>query len=840
MQSKHYLARDLPSSLQGLATLATDLRWSWNHGADELWQTVDPELWEASANPWLILESISDQRLRELANDKSFLSALEQQLSSREEHFATETWFSSVYDGKFTGQIAYFCMEFGLSEALPIYSGGLGVLAGDYMKTACDLDVPIIGVGLLYQQGYFRQVMNGNGEQIEFFPYNDPTMLPVIPLRDDKGAWLNITIDLPGRPLRLRTWHGQVGRRTLLLLDTNDPLNEPGDRAITSELYGGSSEKRLQQEIVLGIGGWRLLETLGMNCPVCHLNEGHAAFALLERARYFMQANGVTFQQALRATRAGNLFTTHTPVEAGFDQFSPDLFNLYFRDYASDLDVDVKELLALGRVDTHRQDSPFNMAYLAIHGSGAINGVSRLHGAVSRRLFQPLFPHWPQYQVPVGHVTNGVHVPSWDSIDADTLWTEACGKDRWRGSLNTNEEELRKLPDEELWRLRTQCRTQMITFIRQRLKRQHRGRGAAQSLIQACNELLDPDVLTLGFARRFAEYKRTNLLLHDPERLIRLLTNRDRPVQLVIAGKAHPQDAKGKQLLHEWQQFIARPEVRGRVVFVQDYDLGVAEQLTQGVDVWINTPRRPWEASGTSGMKVLVNGGLNLSELDGWWAEAYTPNVGWALGDQQEHNDIARWDAFEAEKLYQILEQQVIPCFYERNHKGLPHGWVDRMRESMALLTMQYSTNRMLREYTQSYYVPLADAYHSRIASDSKIAIDIQQWYTQLTQHWQRIHFGNVMSQETNGQHHFQVQVYLDDIDPEAIQVELYADATEDTEFVIQPLERGELLSGTSNAYIFEGSVSTERSAADYTPRIVPVHAEASVPLEANFILWYH
>jgi starch phosphorylase len=431
-------------------------------------------------------------------------------------------------------------------------------------------------------------------------------------------------------------------------------------------------------------------------------------------------------------------------------------------------------------------------------------------------------------------------VPSWDSIDADTLWTEACGKDRWRGSLNTNEEELRKLPDEALWRLRTLCRTQMITFIRQRLKRQHRGRGAAQSLIQACNELLDPDVLTLGFARRFAEYKRTNLLLHDPERLIRLLTNRDRPVQLVIAGKAHPQDAKGKQLLHEWQQFIARPEVRGRVVFVQDYDLGVAEQLTQGVDVWINTPRRPWEASGTSGMKVLVNGGLNLSELDGWWAEAYTPNVGWALGDQQEHNDIARWDAFEAEKLYQILEQQVIPCFYERNHKGLPHGWVDRMRESMALLTMQYSTNRMLREYTQSYYVPLADAYHSRIASDSKIAIDIQQWYTQLTQHWQRIHFGNVMSQETNGQHHFQVQVYLDDIDPEAIQVELYADATEDTEFVIQPLERGELLSGTSNAYIFEGSVSTERSAADYTPRIVPVHAEASVPLEANFILWYH
>ncbi len=839
MQSKHYLARTMPESLQGLATLATDLRWSWNHGADELWQSVDPELWNATANPWLILESISDQRLRELANDKSFLSALEQQLTAREEHFSAETWFSSEYDDKFKGQIAYFCMEFGISEALPIYSGGLGVLAGDYLKTGCDLDVPLIGVGLLYQQGYFHQVLNGHGEQIEFFPYNDPTMLPVIPLRDDKGAWLRITIDLPGRPLRLRPWYGQVGRRTLLLLDTNDPLNEPGDRGITSELYGGSSEKRLQQEIVLGIGGWRLLETLRMNCPVCHLNEGHAAFALLERARYYMQTNGISFQQALRATRAGNLFTTHTPVEAGFDQFAPELFRLYFRDYASDLGVDVKELLALGRDNTDCPDAPFNMAYLAIHGSGAINGVSQLHGAVSRRLFQSLFPHWPPHQVPVGHVTNGVHVPSWDSIAADTLWTEACGKDRWRGALNTNEEQLRKLPDETLWNLRTQCRQQMIDFIRQRLIRQHRGRGAKEALIRACNEILDPDVLTLGFARRFAEYKRTNLLLYEPERLIRLLTNRDRPVQLVIAGKAHPQDVKGKQLLHAWQQFIARPEVRSHVVFVQDYDLGVAEQLTQGVDVWINTPRRPWEASGTSGMKVLVNGGLNLSELDGWWAEAYTQEVGWALGDDNEHNDIARWDAAEAEKLYRILEQDVIPCFYRRNHKGLPHDWVNRMRESMALLTMQYSTNRMLREYMQKYYAPLADACHRRMADDNAIAVDIQQWHAHLAQHWPRIHFGNVMSQETNGQHHFEVQVYLDDIRPEAIQVELYADATMETGSLSQPLKRGESLSGARNAYLYQGSVSANRPTTDYTPRIIPAHPEASIPLEANYILWY-
>jgi len=839
MQSKHYLPRAVPEPLQGLATLATDLRWSWNHGADELWQIVDPELWEATANPWLILESVSDQRLHELANDKPFLSALEQQLTARDEHFASETWFSSEYDDRFTGQIAYFSMEFGLSEALPIYSGGLGVLAGDYLKTACDLDVPLVGIGLLYQQGYFRQVLNANGEQIEFFPYNDPTMLPVVPLRDDKGAWVRITIDLPGRPLRLRTWYGQVGRRNLLLLDSNDPLNEPGDRGITSELYGGGTEMRLQQEIVLGIGGWRLLETLGINCPVCHLNEGHAAFALLERARYFMQTNNQPLQMALCATRAGNLFTTHTPVEAGFDQFSPDLFSLYFRDYATELGIDIKDLLALGRVAAAQQDAPFNMAYLAIRGSGAINGVSQLHGTVSRRIFQPLFPHWPQHEVPVGHVTNGVHVPSWDSITADSLWTEACGKSRWCGTLETLETDLRKLPDDALWHLRSQCRQQMISFIRQRLRRQHRGRGATREWIQECCELLDPDVLTLGFARRFAEYKRTNLLLHDSARLVRLLTNRDRPVQLVIAGKAHPQDAKGKQMLRDWQQFIMRPEVKGRVVFVEDYDLVVAEKLTQGVDVWINTPRRPWEASGTSGMKVLVNGGLNLSELDGWWAEAYSPEVGWALGDRQEHDADEQWDAAEAQQLYHLLEQEVIPCFYQRNDKGLPHGWVDRMRESMARLTTQYSTNRMLREYMQNYYEPLFEAYRRRIASNNAIATDIQQWHAHLAHHWQRIHFGSVTSQRIDEHHHFQVQVYLDELRPEAARVELYADATATEESVVQPLERSDLLSGTTNAYIYQGSVSATRPASDYTPRIVPMHAEAVVPLEANFILWY-
>ena len=710
MHISHYLPRSLP----GLATLALDLRWSWHHGTDTLWRAVDPELWDATGNPWLILESVSDQRLTELAQDRPFLSSLQQQLAARDEHMRAETWFTPRSEWMSSSHIAYFSMEFGLSESLPIYSGGLGVLAGDYLKTACDLGVPLVGVGLLYQQGYFRQVLNSAGEQLEFYPYNDPTMLPVVPLRDDQGEWVHINIDLPGRTLRLRTWHAQVGRRSLLLLDSNDPLNYPGDRGITSELYGGGPEMRLQQELVLGVGGWRLLERLGIDCPVCHLNEGHAAFAILERARQHMGRSGCSFQVALRATRAGNLFTTHTPVEAGFDRFAPELFALYFRDFAERLAVGLDELLALGRGNPGDVEESFNMAYLAVRGAGAVNGVSRLHGEVSRGIFQPLFPHWPKHEVPVGHVTNGVHVPSWDSAAADTLWTKACGQSRWLGALDTLETDLRDLDDEALWRFRCESRARLIGFLTDRLVRQHCGRGAAMAQVQECTAPLDPDVLTLGFARRFAEYKRTNLLLQDPGRLVNILNNRDRPVQLVIAGKAHPQDREGKRLLREWQEFLARPEVRGRVVFVEDYDLVVASELTQGGDVWINTPRRPWEASGTSGMKVLVNGGLNLSELDGWWAEAYSPEVGWALGDGREHDDIQAWDRAEAEQLYSLLEEHVIPCFYRRNEQGLPTEWVARMRESMASLTPQFSSNRMLREYVDSYYLPLASAYQRR------------------------------------------------------------------------------------------------------------------------------
>ena len=440
--------------------------------------------------------------------------------------------------------------------------------------------------------------------------------------------------------------------------------------------------------------------------------------------------------------------------------------------------------------------------------------------------------------MPVGYITNGIHVPSWDSPESDALWTEACGKSRWRGALETVEADLREQSDATLWRFRSRGRQRLVAWLRHRLVHQYRGRGSEESRSREYADALEPDALTLGFARRFAEYKRPNLLLHDPQRLVRLLTNRDRPVQLVIAGKAHPRDNIGKQMLQQWQQFLEQNSLWQQVVFVEDYDLHVAARLTQGVDVWINTPRRPWEASGTSGMKVLVNGGLNLSELDGWWAEAYAPKLGWALGDGCEHTDIAAQDLIETEQLYRLLEEEVAPCFYERDANGIPQAWVSRMRESMAHLTTRYSTNRMLREYTENYYVPLARAWQQR-SNEPTVATELEAWHQGLQQHWSRIHFGNVITQQDNDRWRVEVQVYLDDIPAQAVSVELYADAINGGEPLRQVLERGTALAGTANAWLYSGSVVADRPFADFTPRIVPAHPLASVPLEAKMILWY-
>jgi starch phosphorylase len=838
MQPNRYLPRPLPPPLEGLAQLALDLRGVRHHGTEALWQTIDTALWQSTGNPWLILESVSEKRLQALATDAVFVKKLKEQIKARTSYLRQRRWFDERFDAKALGVVAYFSMEFGLCEALPIYSGGLGILAGDHLKAVSDLGVPTVGVGLLYQQGYFRQSLDREGNQLALYPYNAPSMLPVMPLRDAEGQWLKVSVEFPGRTVYLRVWEAHVGHAVLFLLDTNDPMNSPADRTITSELYGGGEELRIQQEIALGIGGWRLVEALDRNAEVCHLNEGHAAFAVLERARSFMTQSQGAFSVALACTRAGNLFTTHTPVAAGFDRFPPALFAQYFEHYALTLGIALEDLLALGRSDPNNPYEPFNMAYLALRGSAAVNGVSHLHGEVSRRLFAPLFSRWPLAEVPVGHVTNGVHTPSWDSELADELWTESCGTKRWYGDLRDLERKLKVVSDERLWAFRNRSRAALIEAVRARAARAVAVRGTKAKAVAECARWLDPEVLTLGFARRFASYKRPNLLLQDPQRISALLTDGTCPLQIIVAGKAHPQDEVGKRMVREWFEFVQRPEIQGRALFLEDYDMSLASELVQGVDLWLNTPRRPWEASGTSGMKVLANGGLNLSELDGWWSEAYEPEVGWALGDGKEHGDDPAWDAEEGKALYRILEQDVIPAFYDRDEKGVPARWVARMRESMARLTPRFSSNRMVRAYTEQHYLPRATAYRRRIARGADLGKAITVWQETLAKCWRELRWGRLEVQEERDGYRFQVEVYLGQISPDAVRVELYAQplGTEGAE--CHTMTRGAPLKGEGNGYGFSVRTASGRPASDYTPRIVPFHAEAVVPLEANHISW--
>jgi glycogen phosphorylase len=838
----HPIYSILPTEVEGfdsLAELALDLRWSWNHAADEAWRQLDPALWDLTYNPWAVLQTVSRDRLQRVLADPAFRKNVDDLVRARRQAAKAPGWFQQKYSKSPLTRVAYFSMEFMLSEALPIYSGGLGNVAGDQLKAASDLGLPVIGVGLLFQQGYFRQVLDKDGAQQALFPFNDPGQLPITPLRQANGEWLRLELDLPGYPVWLRAWQVQVGRVQLYLLDSNDLANPPIHRDITSELYGGGPELRLKQEIMLGIGGWRLLRALGIQPEVCHLNEGHAAFAVLERARNFMEATGQSFEAALAVTRAGNLFTTHTAVAAGFDRFAPALIEQYLGGYAEhELGVTLRDLLALGRQNREDPSENFNMAYLAIRGSGAVNGVSRQHGKVSRRLFGPLFPHWPTDEVPVGHVTNGVHVPTWDSPAADNLWTGSCGKDRWLGSTETLERDIRCVPDASLWQFRIAASRSLVEYARKRLSRQLAASGASPEAVDGAKHLFDPNTLTLGFARRFATYKRPNLLLHDPERLLRLLTNSQRPVQLILAGKAHPADRAGQALIQEWTHFIRRPEVRPHAIFLSDYDMLLTEHLVQGVDVWINTPRHPWEASGTSGMKVLVNGGINLSELDGWWAEAYTPEVGWALGDGREHGDDPAWDAAEAESLYNLLEREVIPEFYTRDESGIPTAWVKRMRESMARLTPRFSTNRVVREYTEQHYLPAAAAYRKRAADNGTGGRKIVNWERTLKEKWVALRFGEVKINTKGKQNVFEVQVYLNDLDPKAVRVELYADGVNGGGPVRQEMKRVRRPKGASGGYVYSASMPAARPPADYTARIVPHYAGVAIPLEDARILW--
>ena len=825
---------EMADGVAALKELALNLHWSWNHAADELWVALDQELWETTQNPWVILQTVSKDQIRALLADSFLRKRLDDLVQENRDAFKKEAWFQEEHPESPLSCVAYFSMEFMLSEALPIYSGGLGNVAGDQMKAASELGVPVVGIGLLYGQGYFRQDFDDEGRQRALYPVNDPGQLPIRPLRRSNGQWLRISIQLPGAKIWLRCWEVCVGRVKLYLLDTNDFANSAAHRGITSELYGGDQEMRLKQEIVLGIGGWRLLRAIGLEPEVCHLNEGHAALAVLERTRWYMEDHAKSFNLASKVTRAGNIFTTHTAVAAGFDRFDPELVRKYLTHYAEDeLHISIENLLALGRKDEGDAAEPFNMAYLALRGSAQVNGVSKLHGQVSRQIFQPLFPRWPQAEVPIGSVTNGIHVPTWDSVGADALWTKACGPDRWRGAGHIGDD-IRRIPDPDLWQMRMAGRKTMIGHVRNRYACQLASQGRP-SVSNA--QLFDEKVLTVGFARRFATYKRPNLLLHDSERLLRLLLNPLRPMQLVIAGKAHPEDLPGQALVKEWNDFIQRPEVRSRVVFLSDYDMSLAQELVQGIDLWINTPRRPWEACGTSGMKILVNGGLNLSELDGWWVEAYTPEVGWAIGDGQEHGDDPAWDAVEADAMYALLENEVVPDFYERTPEGIPVQWLKRVRESMARLTPQFSAGRAIRDYTDMHYLPAAVAYQQRAKDDGALAQSLLEWEQSINRHWASVRFGSLDTGTKDEEHTFRLEVFPGDIQPQNLIVELYAEHTSSEAASLIAMTTCKDCSSPGKV-IYSAKVPASRPFSDYTPRVTPTHPNAYLPIESAQILW--
>jgi starch phosphorylase len=833
----HPFMRPLPEALSRLAELALDLRWTWSHAADRLWEAVAPDVWRWTGNPWRVLETVSDRRLAELAGDADFRAELNRLVEARDEYLGTESWFGTVC-GSEQPTIAYFSMEYGLAEALPLYSGGLGILAGDHLKSASDLGVPLVAVGLLYQEGYFRQMLDAEGRQLEFYPHNVPTSLPIAPVRDADGAWLSVAIELPGRALLLRVWKAQVGRVPLFLLDSNDAMNSPADRGVTSKLYGGSAEMRFIQEIALGIGGWRALQRLDLHPDVCHLNEGHAAMVTIERARCHMLRHKTEFWESLWATRAGNVFTTHTPVAAAFDTYDSELLRRYGGPYAERLGVDPEAILALGRNDASARHEPFNMAYLAMRTCGRVNAVSRLHGSVSRRIFSELYPRWPHDEVPVGYITNGVHFPSWDSPWADRLWTESCGKERWRhAEVELHAEAIACLSDEALWTNRSLERADLVDYARKRLVRQIGQRGSDAETIASAELVLDPNALTLAFARRFTEYKRPNLLLHDRDRLARLLTDVERPVQLIVAGKAHPDDRQGKAFVQEWAQFVQRPDIRAHAVFLEDYDMVLAEELVQGVDVWINTPRRPWEACGTSGMKVLVNGGLNVSVLDGWWAEAYSEEVGWALGNGREHGD-GEWDAHEARQLYELLEQQIVPTFYARDESGVPRAWVEKIRASMSMLTPRFSGNRMVREYVEQNYLPAMRDFRRRENDGGHVAKSLLVWEKEIRRCWEHVHFGRQEIAPVEDGFELTIQIYLAELDPDSIGVELYAMPQDGSPKHCLPMQRASALTGATHGYSYRARVATQRAAQDYTVRVVPRHAEAILPIELPLVLW--
>ncbi len=840
---------NIPKKLSNLMNIAKNLWWSWNIEAVHLFQDMDRELWEKfNHNPVCMLGKIEQSRLDELERDEIFIARMNEIYYELERYLKLDTWFKKKIGSQFDNNtIAYFSMEFGIHECLPIYSGGLGILAGDHMKSASDLGLPLIGIGLLYKHGYFKQYLNHDGWQLETYPANDLYNLPIELLRDKDGKEYILSVMIGDKEVFFRVWSIYVGRIEMLMLDTDILQNANEERQITAFLYGGDLENRLKQEILIGMGGVKVLEAFKKNTVVYHMNEGHSAFLAIERLIQLREKSGLSFEEARELVRSTSIFTTHTPVPAGIDYFPPDLMRKYFNKVVPRLGINMDAFLGLGRKKPFDNNEAFCMAILAINLSSQTNGVSKLHGEVSRRMFEDLWPSIPKNEVPITHITNGCHTMSWLSSEMSRLYLRYLGG-RWIDDPTNHAiwKRIENIPPFELWRCRERLSEAFVSYARKRIKKQYESKGAPKYMIDQAEEALDPEVLTIGFARRFATYKRATLLFKDIDRLKRIITNPNGKVQFVFAGKAHPKDKYGKEFIQKIVQVTKIPELSKYIIFIENYDIDLARNLLQGVDVWLNNPRRPYEASGTSGMKASVNGTINLSVLDGWWDEGYKGDNGWAIGAGEEYTDEAYQDEVESRLLYEILENHVVPLFYTKGQNNIPHGWVDMMKRNIMSNCPVFNTSRMVEEYCKRFYIPCSTRYNHFNKNNFDDLKNYLTWKDKIKKIWHMVSIKNIDSKNNHiakvgDRIPVKVTIDLAGLSPDEVRVEIFIGRIDERYELVEghplPLLPSET---TSQGTIYSGTILCLSSGQiGYSVRCYPYNKNLNYHLEMGLINWW-
>lgn len=845
------VAPKLPKALARLEDLARNMRFTWDHETISLFRRLDTDGWErVHHNPVLLLGMLTQERLEEAKVDPAFMANYDRVVATFDEYMASRTtWYDETYgSNKNKPVIAYFSMEFGLGESLPNYSGGLGILSGDHLKSSSGLHIPLVGVGLLYQEGYFQQYLNADGWQQELYPINDFSNMPLKLERDKEGNPIKINVPLPGRLLYAQIWRVQVGRTPLFLLDTNIPDNpREDDRSLTDRLYGGDKRSRIRQEIVLGIGGIRALTALGITPTVCHMNEGHSAFLVLERIRVMMLEQKISFQQAKEIVAASTVFTLHTPVPAGLERFGFDLIDEHFTDYQRELSLTRDQFHDLGRESMGSYDL-FSMSVMALKMCYGANGVAQLHGDVSREMWNWMYPNLPEAEVPIGAVTNGIHVQTWLSREMGTLFDRYLDpnwrkrdyrKDVWQGIEN--------VPDSELWRTHSRRRERLVAFCRSKLKAQLTNRGASPAELATADEILNPDALTIGFARRFATYKRATLIFQDLERLDRMVNNPDRPVQFIFAGKAHPHDNEGKAYIREIVRVANMPQFRHAIVFLENYDMNVARYMVQGSDIWLNNPRRPKEASGTSGMKAIYNGCINFSILDGWWDEAYTPEVGWGIGNGETYPDSQgdAQDRIEGEALLNVLEKDIIVKFYNQGRDGLPRDWIAMQKAAIKNLGGFFTTHRMVQQYTEEYYLPAHERFLKMTTPKIDVAMPYVNWRINLPKVWNQVKVVSVNVSESAVKVGTKADIFatvqLGSLKPNEVRVQLYYGTLNTRGDIIKGAATDmELVeTGKDGSFVFKTNHKyTLTGEQGLSVRVVPYNELMSTSFQPGLITW--